>query len=45
MSLDLQQRVAGATRPEWLTTLAAAQTTFLSELGAAYISTARAALK
>jgi hypothetical protein len=41
----VQRRVAGATRLGWLNTAVEAQTTFVTEVGAAYTTAAREALK
>ena len=43
--VDFQQKAAGATQLDWVNTLVKAQTTFVTEISAAYTSAAREALK
>lgn len=43
--VDFQNQVAGATQLDWVNTVVKAQTTFLSEISAAYTKAARDALK
>ena len=43
--VDFQQKAAGATQLDWVTSLVAAQTTFLTEINSAYTAAAREVLK
>jgi hypothetical protein len=43
--VEFQRQVAGATQLDWVNTVVKAQTTFLTEISAAYTSAAREALK
>lgn len=43
--VGFQQRAAGASQLDWVTTIVKAQTGFLSEISAAYTTAAREALK
>jgi hypothetical protein len=43
--VDFQQKAAGASQLDWVSTMVNAQTTFLTEISAAYTTAAREALK
>lgn len=43
--VDLQQKAAGASQLDWVNAIVKVQTTFLSEISAAYTTAAREALK
>ncbi len=43
--VDFQQKVAGASQLDWVSTVVQAQTDFLTEVSAAYTSAAREVLK
>lgn len=43
--VEFEQQVAGASQIDWINTVVKAQTSFLSEISAAYTSAAREALK
>ena len=43
--VGVQRQIAGTTRLEWVDTVVRAQTTFLTEISAAYATAAREALK